>query len=352
MKKNIDKIWYDDYAENMKAHSQSVTMKEIAEKAGVSQATVSRVLNNHPSVSPVKRQRVMEWVRKLNFEPNYSAKTLAANSSQLIGVVLPDMQNPYFTEILYHVEQRANVSGYSILVCNSNGDMQKEKSLLRQLKARQVDGILIGLANPKSEVLETLARDHIKTVVITQDYDGIDCVAVSHQEGGKLAASYFLEADVTDFAFFGQDTDDKYLGFHNHLRGCGIGAEHIHTIGNHEDWYFSTMKRGYHTLRDFIETHELHGKLGIFTVSDMYAVAVLQAARELGLKVPDEVSIVGFDNIFLCEAVEPKLTSIAQPVEEIARLSLDLLLRRIEEKDRPQDHKHIILPPEIVRRGT
>ena len=165
----------------------------------------------------------MEWVRKLNFEPNYSAKTLAANSSQLIGVVLPDMQNPYFTEILYHVEQRANVSGYSILVCNSNGDMQKEKSLLRQLKARQVDGILIGLANPKSEVLETLARDHIKTVVITQDYDGIDCVAVSHQEGGKLAASYFLEADVTDFAFFGQDTDDKYLGFHNHLRGCGIG---------------------------------------------------------------------------------------------------------------------------------
>jgi LacI family transcriptional regulator len=336
----------------MKAYSSTVTMKEIAEKAGVSQATVSRVLNNHPSVSPAKRQRVMEWVRKLNFEPNYSAKTLAANSSQLIGVVLPDMQNPYFTEILYHIERIATISGYSILVCNSNGDIQKEKALIRQLKARQVDGLLIGLANPRSEVLESLKRDHIKTVVITQDYEGIDCVAISHKEGGRLAASYLLEGDVSDFAFFGQDSDDKFVGFRDHLLEQGVSPGYIHTIGNHEDWYFSTMKRGYHTLRQFIQTNELHGRLGVFTVSDMYAVTMLQASRELGLRVPEEVSIVGFDNIFLCEAVDPQLTSIAQPVEDIARLALDILFRRIEEKGEPQVYQHIILPSQIIRRGT
>ena len=335
----------------MKAHSNSITMKEVAEKAGVSQATVSRVLSNHPSVSPAKKKRVMEWVRKLNFEPNYSAKTLAAKSSQLIGVVLPDLQNPFFTELLFHIERIANQNGYTIIVCNSGGDLQKEKAIIRLLKARQVDGLLIGLAKASSEILETIRKDHTKTVVITQNYPGIDCVASSHSAGGKLAAEYLLDGKVEDFIYFGIEDDDKFYGFKEKLLENGIPRERIHVIGNQE-WYFNTLQRGQQVLFQFLHEFKPQGKLGVFTLSDMYAVAVLQAAQSLGLRIPQDISIVGFDNIFICDAVQPKLTSISQPIEEIASMSLDMLLKRIDETGENTPPRHIILQQVIVRGET
>lgn len=334
----------------MKAHTSTVTMKEIAEKAGVSQATVSRVLNNHPSVSPAKRKKVMEWVRKLDFEPNYSAKSLAQRSSQLIGIVLPDMQNPYFTELLYHIERITSMNGYNIIVCNSCGDLQKEKSIIRSLRGRQVDGILIGVANPQSEILSTLRREHLKTVLVTQNQPGVDSVAISHITGGELAANHLLSNEVEDFIYFGHQYDEKYIGFRDYLLKSGVADENIRIVGN-QDWYFSTLQRGGTTLQSSIRSYDSDKKLGIFTVSDMYAVAALQAAKERGMRIPEDISIVGFDNIFLCEAVEPQLTSISQPIEQIASSAIDLLLQKIENEEE-QEIQHIIMQHELVRRDT
>lgn len=326
-------------------------MKDIAEKAGVSQATVSRVLNNQPSVTPAKRKRIMELVRELDFEPNYPAKVLAASSSQLIGVVLPDMQNPYFTDILFHIERIANLNGYNILVCNSNGDLQKEKSLIRTLKARQVDGLLIGFADSKSEMIHTLRNDTLKVVGITQDYPGFDCVAISHKMGGQIAAEHLISQKVEDFVFFGNEGDEKYIGFREQLTKTGIKEDNIHIIEN-EDWFFHTIQRGYRIVKNFIETYKPKGKLGVFAISDIYAAAVLQAAKYMNFSVPEEISIVGFNNIFLCEAVEPNLTSISQPVEEIASIAVDILLKKIDGSDEKRDPKHVILQPSLIKRGT
>ncbi len=122
-----------------------VTMQEIAKLAGVSQATVSRVLSGSAGVSASRKAKVMEWVRKLDFEPNFSAQTLAANRSLLIGVVVPDLMNPYFSEILAHIEKYSARNGYNIIIANSNGDQNREREIIKSLRARQVDGILIGL---------------------------------------------------------------------------------------------------------------------------------------------------------------------------------------------------------------
>ncbi len=337
----------------MKAQPKHVTMKDIADKAGVSQTTVSRVLSNHPSVTPQKRREVMLWVKKLNFQPNYAARVLTASKSQLIGVMLPDLQNPYFTEILFHLERICAYHGYNILVANSNGEQQREKSIIRALKARQIDGLLVGVAHPESEIVAALREDKsLPKVVITQEHEGIDCVAVSHEAGGKLAAEYFLDTGVNEFVFFGTSYDPKFLGYNKRLRENGVESEKIHVIGN-EDWFFQTKQRAYRVLSQYLRSEKLEGKTGVYCVGDIYAVGVIQAALDLKMRIPEDISIVGFDNIFICDAVTPRLTSISQPIEQIAESAVDILLRQIDSDDEAEaEAQHVVFQPELIRRDT
>ena len=325
-------------------------MKEIADKAGVSQATVSRVLNGSATVSRDKRARVMEWVRKLDFEPNLTARSLAANRSHLIGVILPDLMNPFFSELLAHIERIASRNGYNVILANTEGDPVREKDEFTSLKARQVDGIL-AVPAPDSQILQDLREQRIKSVIITLEFPGIDCVGVSHQKGGALVAEHFLEIGVKKFAFFGSEDDVKFKGFRDLLTDAGITNSRIETIGN-GSWWLSATEQGFQSALDYLREHQSGEKLGIFAVNDPFALGVVHAAQDLGMSIPDDVAIAGFDDTFLCDHIRPTLTSVAQPMEDIGRLAVELLLKRIEIGFDETVQQHILLEPRLVRRET
>ena len=326
------------------------TMKDVADKAGVSQATVSRVLNGSPGVSREKRSRVMESVRKLNFKPNLSARSLAANRSYLLGVILPDLMNPYFAEILAHIERIASLNGYNVILANTEGDPLREKAEYASLKSRQVDGLLV-VPSPGTQILDELREQRVKSVVATLEFPGIDCVGVSHYKGGYLVAEHFLEIGIERFAFFGTTDDDKYRGYRDTLIKANLDEKSIDVIMN-ENWWLNSISRGYESARNYLATHRAKSRLGVFAGNDPYALGVVHAVQDLEMSIPDEVAIVGFDDTFICESVRPTLTSIYQPIEEIGRLAVELLLARIEGGPTEKEEQHIVLEPKLVKRET
>ncbi len=331
------------------------TMNDIAKMAGVSQATVSRVLNGSAGVNPEKRALVMEAVRKTGFTVNTSARTLAAQKSFLIGVVVPDLKNPYFTDVLAEIEQYASLNGFSIILANSAGEQFKEKDILRSMRSRQVDGILVGLASPDSPILDDLREMKEPIVMVSQDYAGLDCVSVSHRSGGEQVARHLMSEGIEQFAYFGPSKDEKYLGFRDELVKAGVGEDQIQVIGNY-NWWLNLLEQGFSSAKQFLREHRPVDRLGVMAVNDPFALGVVHAAQELGISIPDEISIVGFDDTFICRNVRPMLSSVYQPIAEIGRLSVDMLLRKInaQSDDRNTDHheQHIVLEPRFVRRET
>ena len=186
------------------------TMEEVAKKAGVSQATVSRVINGNPSVSFETRQNVMRWVRKLNYQPNLTAQTLVSKQSYLLGMILPDISNPYFSEVLKIVEQEASLNGYNIIFCNSGDNIQKERHSINILRGRQVDGLLIVPVDSNASHLKTLRHTNIPVVAITRDVDQFDSVSISHRHGGALVANHLLEIGHTSIGFIGSREEEKF----------------------------------------------------------------------------------------------------------------------------------------------
>ncbi len=325
------------------------TMSEIAQLAGVSQATVSRVLNGSAGVSAAKKAAVMEWVRRLDFQPNSTARALAANRSHLIGAVVPDLLNPFFAEILAHIEHHAAHNGYSVIVANSAGEPENERAIVKSLRARQVDGILIGLASGDSDVIDELKKQTPPAVIVTQESNDMDSVSVSHIEGGNLVANHFLREGVDSFAFFGPH-DEKYAGYRDTLGRAGVRESDIHSIGN-QDWWLNMLSRGFESAMDYLRSNPVQGRMGVFAMNDPFALGMINAAHELGMRVPDQVSVVGFDNTFVCDNVRPTLSSVSQPTEEIGRRAVELLLKRIEASV-PAELVNVELHPRLVRRES
>ncbi len=328
------------------------TMKEIAEKAGVSQSTVSRVINGHTSVSLDKRKKVMKWARKLDYEPNINAQSLVNKESYLLGVIIPQISNPYFSQIVETVEYEAKQHGYNILLCNAQGNLQEEKNYLNTLRSRQVDGILIAPVKSRASHLNSLVEREIPAVTITQESKQFASVSVSHIEGGKKVAKHLLNLGHTRIGFIGSPNDPKFAGLKAGMQVEGIEFNDENLI-EIEDWGGRAIS---HEVEEKLKTY-LEGKeelpvTAFFAYNDLAAFGTLTAFKDFGLEVPTEVAVVGFDNTFLAQESRPKLTSVAQPMEEIGRLSVEILLEKIAKKSEKVEEEHIVLDPRLVVRES
>ena len=326
------------------------TMKRIAEQAGVSQATVSRVISGHASVSADKRRAVMAAARRLSYVRNSAAAGLATRRSGLLGLIVPELTNPFFGEIVHQVGMEAVRHGYSLVLGLSGGDAAREPKVLDSLREQQVEGVMIAGSNPASKVFRKLQAIRLPTVLFTQEHEGFDSVAVAHDKGGELVARHLLDLGYEHCAWVGVPDDQKFDGFQHvlHSRGLEVPRENQLYVGFFEE---EMAHKAYEISLKFFKRRKRAANC-VFTTNDIAAFGVLRALQELNIRVPEDVAIVGFDNTFISRETRPSLTTVAQPIAEIGRTTFELLLSRIQQEPPKEPARLRLQPRLIVRQST
>ncbi len=322
-----------------------ITMTEIARLTGVSQPTVSRVLNGNQAVNPEIRERVLACAREHDFQPNVMAQSLVGSRTHLIGVVLTDISNSFFADLVKYLEREARASGYSLILFNTNYDPEHEKESLDVVRRYRVDGLVAVPVDERASDWNRLIRKlDIPTVVITKQVRGMDSVYVSHEEAGAQVGEHFREEGFEEYIFFGNTEDVKYQGFAKALkeRDPEFG-QHLTVISSKKEQKIQAALEQYYSRK--------RRRTGIFAYNDRRAVQMLGILQRMGVKVPEQAGLVGFDNTYMCEFLYPRLSSVAQPNEEMASIAMRRLLYKIDhpEDDRTEDHP---LQATLVKRDS
>lgn len=303
------------------------TIKDVALKAGVSATTVSRVLNNRGYLSEALKQRVYTAMEELNYRPNELARSLSRSKSNIIGLIIPLISLPFFSELTSHIEEHAYLNGYKLLLCNSQQDKIKELEYIDMLRSSRVDGIIMG-----SHTLEVEAYRQMNLPLVTFDRQispAIPYVCSDNYAGGQLATTLLIEKGCRKLAHIGGHPELnllshlRYEGFADTARRAGIWQTSLHTDNNSFD--VLAYER---LLEQLFREHP--GIDGIFAGSDLIAAYALKACRESGRRVPADVRIIGYDGTALCSLSHPSITTIRQPVEEMGRLAVELILKQVE----------------------
>ena len=327
------------------------TIREVAESAGVSYATVSHVINNTRLVSPETRERVLAAMNALNYRPNALARSLRQGKTNTLGLVLPDSANPFFAEISRSIEDEAFKKGYSVFLCNTELDTQRELFYVDVLSKKQVDGIVFVAAGDQADSLEFLVGRNMPVVMIDRDVPSVevDAVLTDNQLGGYLATHHLLELGHRRIACISGPSSitpsaERMIGYRKALEEAGLPYDE------------KLILRGdYHAQSGMEITHSIlkmnPRPTAIFALNDLMALGALRAAAEDGCTVPGDLAVVGYDDLEIARFTNPPLTTIAQPKKEIGVKAIELLVDRISRKDRSPTR--LVLPPElIVRRST
>lgn len=310
-----------------------ITMSEIARLTSVSQPTVSRVLNGNQSVDPEIREQVLACAREHNYQLNALAKSLQGSKTMLLGVLVTDISNSFFADLAKAIESEAKHSGYSIILFNSDYDAGREQAYLDVLRRYRVDGVVaVPVLQGSSAWPGCAGRLDVPLVVVTRHVDGLDSVYLDHEEASGQVARHMVERGYGRFLFVGQNDDTKFDGFQRELRRLAPGGalRALEYAGDDQ------LKED---LRAWFQ--EPGPRTGIYANNDICALQVLRTLGELGVPVPGEAGVVGFDNTHMGQYLTPALTSVSQPVGEIARTAVSRLIERI---DHPGEYQALDQP--------
>lgn len=325
------------------------TIYDVARLAGVSTATVSRALNGTGQISPATSAAIDAAVRQLGYRPNTVARSLVTKSTQTIALLLPDIANPFYAELVSGIQQRALAAGSTMLLCTTEGDPEREEQYLSLLRAKQVDGVLVdGLVLPP-ERIAGFVRDGLPIVCLDRDIDStsVPLVQVDNRLGARLATEHLLSLGHTRIAHVAgapglRISDERVEGYRDALAAAGVDDDPaLVAVGAF------TEQGGYEAMRALLAASEL---TAVFAANDLSALGVMHAVAESGRRVPDDVSVVGFDDLRLAGHTTPPLTTIHQPAFEIAQRATQLLLD-LAGGGEVEQRLHL-LEPELVVRGS
>jgi LacI family transcriptional regulator len=307
-----------------------ITINDVAREAGVSITTVSRVLNNNYPVKEETRIKIEEAIEKLNYKPNVMARSLITRKSSIIGIIVPGITNLFFPTIVEAIEDTMKSKGYSIALSNTEGEGHKELKLVEELAARQVDGIIV--IDPVIENLHKGYYDNLSKamplVIVNGSPDSNKCSFVCYDEevGTIEAFKYLLKLGHRKIAFvrghksFSYDIKEKI--YKNILKDENLDYQRILNVGKGNS--SEVVERTQNWAEDMLKGEDK--PTAVFACNDLMAVGVLNACTKLGIKVPEELSIVGFDNTLLANITHPKLTSVDLNMKDIGhRAALELL---------------------------
>jgi len=330
------------------------TIKDVARIAQVSTATVSHVINNTRYVSEDLKTRVWLAMEQSGYLPNQVARSLRGVGSRIIGLVASDFGDTYFAEVGSAHSRAAAGMGYSIIYCSSNRDFQKEKQLIDELISKRVDGIINISVGGGDEELKRLLNTGIPVVLVDWQLPGlnVDSVCFDFYQGGYMAAKYLLEKGHIRIACAASPSDrvlvwrDCLQGFQDAIKDYRnqIPNEYIVTC---EGFSIQCGKKAFRKLLSLSQP-----PTAIFFMTDLLAIGGIIAAQETGFKVPDDVSIIGLDDISLSSEIYPPLTTIRKKIDELGELAVKLLVQRIEEGGPPAESINQVIQPELVERAS
>ncbi|WP_031554142.1 LacI family DNA-binding transcriptional regulator [Oribacterium sp. FC2011] len=321
------------------------TIREVAKLAGVSPATVSRVMNGTANVDDDKKNRVLEAIEKTGFQPNQLARALFKNSSRLVGLIVPNIDNPFFSELARKIEEEAFKRGYQIVLCSSGNNSDKELSNIRMLSRMKADGIIL-ITNGEHTGKMIKETDLPVVVVDRHMTDGgeIAYIESDHYTGGVLATEHLYECGCRKIVCLRGPQEYasgrlRFKGYQDVCRKYKLEEMYIDTAYTFE----AGLKSAEFLLEKYPEAD------GIFAANDIVAISTYKVLKNHKIKVPKDVKLVGFDDIRFSSLMTPELTTIRQPIGKMGELAVDIICNYAEGK--PYDEA-CILGVELIKRET
>jgi LacI family transcriptional regulator len=326
------------------------SIKEVAREAGVSIGTVSNVLNRPDSVAPATRQRVLDAISALGYVRNDSARQLRAGRSRTIALVVLDVANPFFTDVARGAEAAAEQSGAMVIVCNSGEDVARERRHLDQLEEQRVLGVLITPVEdgPDSRVERLINRGMPVVLVDRGSGHPSRCsVAVDDVLGGHLAGTHLLERGHRRIGYIGGPLSIRQVADRHAGIAAALGEQAELRVVEMPSLSVAAGRQAASTLSSADPADRV---TAVFCANDLLALGALQELTRRGLRVPDDVAIVGYDDIEFAAAAAVPLSSVRQPREQLGRTAAHLLLEELGDPN--HQHRHVVFKPELVVRGS
>lgn len=335
-----------------------VTIKEIAKEAGVSIATVSMIFNKKDqNISVATREKVLKIAKEKNYIPNSIARSLVTRHTKTLGLILPDIVNPFFPEIARGAEDRARESKYSIIICNTDDHLDQEDKYIDTLLEKMVDGIIFAHSADRKDGTRGLDRCRVPIVLIDRDYDiskVMGKVLIDNCKASYKGVKYLLEKGYKKIAYIAgsmntQTAKDRLEGYKEALLEKGVKYDENYVkIGAYKSQWGTEATN--QLLKENISFD------AIFCGNDLIAIGAIKALKRAHLKVPKDVGVMGFDDIQMASMVEPELTTIKQPNYEMGYRAAQMLIEAIEEekqtKDKSLEQRKIILDTELIVRNS
>ncbi|WP_338846858.1 LacI family DNA-binding transcriptional regulator [Massilia sp. W12] len=325
-------------------------MKQVADRAGVSTSTVSHVLNNTRIVSQEARERVQQAIADLRYIPSAVARSLKNDRTKTLGILIPNNSNPYFAEVIQGVEDASFEQGYNLILCNSYDDVEKQVAYIRVLLEKRIDGLILVASGHDEELIHLLAAEELPVVVVDREVPGVnaDFIQADHEQGAYQAVRYLLELGHRRIACVAGPQDllassDRVAGYMRALQEAGAAF--------HSEWLINsdfTSEGGFRAFQQLLALPQRPS--AIFVSNDLMAIGGLCAAAASGVQIPQQLSVVGYDDIALASFANPPLTTVAQPKHEIGYLTAQTLIERLKQPTHVATREK--LPTRLVLRGS
>lgn len=327
---------------------QRPTIGDVAALAGVSKATVSRVVNSTRSVAPDKAEAVRQAIARLGYEPFGPAQALRQTRVRIWTVIIADIENPFFTSVVRGIEDVAHANGRRLVLCNSDGDIDKEASYIEIAIRERMSGVVIAAASTRGSHIERLLEDGIPVVAIDRRLEGaeVDAVVVDNERGAFWATQHLLESGYRRIGCIVGPSEvstssERLAGYRSAMRGSGPGYDR--SLVRRADYREAGAYKATKALLDLDQPPD-----ALFVANNLMTVGAIRAIHDRGLEIPVDVGLVGFDDSPVAELMRPTITVVSQPVHEIGRTAAELLL----DANPARAARDVVLAPQLVIRQS
>lgn len=333
----------------------NATIKDVAKLANVSVTTVSKVMNNKGEISEATKKRVLGVIDELNYKPNALARGMITKKTRTIGLILPDICNPFYPDVARGVEDGASKFNYNIFLCNTDNSTKKEKNYINILIEKRVDGIIFTSSlSPKQDNIINLKKSGIPVVYMDRrvEYpDEINGVYINNFVGGYLATKHLIDLGHTKIGCITGnlktlDSIERFEGYKKALKDSDISLNNeLIAEGNYD------IESGYECVDKLLSSNAVGKDItSIFACNDLMAYGAYKLFKQKGIRIPDDISIIGFDDIVLGQMLEPNLSTIRQPMYDMGSIASNMLIKMIEGKKLKENV--VILQPELIVRSS